>query len=256
MKTVKLIAIVLGWIVAFSAWVISVGFSEKKQKEINCKKITIQLDNSNFFLEKEDVLNLIGGKDAGLIGEPIHLLPIQKIEQKLRWNPYIQKADVFTGVDGELNINVLQKTPVVRFINLFGDNFYVDSKGIKMPLSMNFTPHLLVVHGKIAESAELGKPINFQISKDLLTLAEFISKDEFWNAQIEEVFVKENSDFELIPRVGSHKIILGDINNLDEKFRKLLIFYNQGLKQVGWEKYSIINLKYSNQIVCTKKDSL
>lgn len=28
---------------------------------------------------------------------------------------------------------------------------------------------------------------------------------------------------------------------------------NQAIPKVGWEKYSMINLKYKNQIVCTKK---
>ncbi len=256
MKTVKIVAVILAWIIALAAWVISVGFSEKKQKEIVCKRVSVELDNDNFFLEKEDVLNLIGGKNAGFIGEPVHLISIKEIEQKLKWNPYIKKADVYAGVDGELTINVVQKLPLVRFINISGEHFYVDAQGLKIPLSSNFTPNVLVVHGKITESSDFRSKLKFPISQDLLLLAKFISNDDFWNAQIEEVVVKENSDFELIPRVGSHKILLGDISNLDQKFTKLLVFYNQGLNKVGWEKYSIINLKYSNQIVCTKRDSI
>jgi cell division protein FtsQ len=39
-----------------------------------------------------------------------------------------------------------------------------------------------------------------------------------------------------------------------EKFEKLHTFYLQGLNTTGsWNKYSVINLKFKNQIVCTKK---
>jgi hypothetical protein len=32
------------------------------------------------------------------------------------------------------------------------------------------------------------------------------------------------------------------------------MFYTEGLNKTdGWNKYSIINIKYKNQVVCTKK---
>ena len=57
----------------------------------------------------------------------------------------------------------------------------------------------------------------------------------------------------LIPRVGDHTIFLGTLDQLDTKLRRLQIFYQQGLPQVGWNKYSRLDLQYGNQIVCTKK---
>jgi cell division protein FtsQ len=54
--------------------------------------------------------------------------------------------------------------------------------------------------------------------------------------------------------VGNHKIIFGKAENIAEKFNKLKLFYTEGLnKSDSWRKYSIINLKYKNLVVCTKK---
>ncbi|MCC6689974.1 MAG: hypothetical protein IT235_00435, partial [Bacteroidia bacterium] len=90
---------------------------------------------------------------------------------------------------------------------------------------------------------------------DLFELAKYITADEFWKAQIEQVYVNADNELELIPRVGNQRIILGDITEMDQKFKKLLIFYRQGLNPTGWwNKYSVINLKFKNQIVCTRKE--
>src|SRR5690606_38519624 len=80
----------------------------------------------------------------------------------------------------------------------------------------------------------------------LFSLANFINQNPFWNAQINQVFINQNGDFELIPRVGNHRIILGNTQNMDKKFNKLKLFYQKGLNNTGWNEYSIINLKFKN----------
>ena len=89
--------------------------------------------------------------------------------------------------------------------------------------------------------------------KQFYILASFVYKDPFWKAQIMQVYINNEGDMELIPRVGNHTIILGDVSGLEDKFSKLMIFYKQGLSKTGWNEYSTINLKYNNQVICTKK---
>lgn len=62
-----------------------------------------------------------------------------------------------------------------------------------------------------------------------------------------------NKEVELIPRVGRFRIVLGSLDDFEEKLNKLRLFYDQAIPKVGWDKYSVIDLKYKNQIVCTKK---
>ena len=80
----------------------------------------------------------------------------------------------------------------------------------------------------------------------------FITHDKFLKAQIDQVYVTEGGEFELIPRIGNHVILLGKAVDLDDKFRKLYAFYKLGLNKIGWNKYNIINIKYKNQVVCSK----
>jgi cell division protein FtsQ len=65
--------------------------------------------------------------------------------------------------------------------------------------------------------------------------------------------LEENEDIILIPRVGYQQIVFGKPVNVEDKFRKLKLFYEKGISDKGWNNYSYINLKFKNQIVCTKK---
>jgi len=91
------------------------------------------------------------------------------------------------------------------------------------------------------------------IMRDVYNVSLFVAQDDFWNAQIEQIYVNSNGDLELIPRVGRHSIILGNGKDLKEKFDRLFLFYTDGLNKAGWDKYKTINLKFKDQVVCTKK---
>ena len=90
------------------------------------------------------------------------------------------------------------------------------------------------------------------VVNNLYKLSTFITKDKFLKAQIEQIYVEPNGEFELIPRVGSHTILMGTADNLEDKFERLFVFYRIGLNKTGWSRYNIINIKFKNQVVCSK----
>ena len=75
---------------------------------------------------------------------------------------------------------------------------------------------------------------------------------DFLASQIIQLYLNQNKEFELIPRVGNHVILFGDLDGMESKFEKLMLFYQKGVKQIGWNRYTLINLKYKNQLVCVK----
>jgi cell division protein FtsQ len=88
---------------------------------------------------------------------------------------------------------------------------------------------------------------------DLYKLSEYIYNDKFLKAQIDQIYVNRHKEFELVPKVGKHLIVFGKVENIEEKFERLMKFYDEGLNKTGWNKYSIVNLKFDNQVVCTKR---
>ncbi|MBL4624898.1 MAG: hypothetical protein JKY42_07140 [Flavobacteriales bacterium] len=201
------------------------------------------------------VLNLGYGE-----GMRINQVDISHLERLLNNNSSINHAEVYSTIDGVLKIELDQRNPILRVFTEDGDGYYVDEKGWMMPLSNKFTARVVVANGAVKTSFALGYKMNVmdeaqedQSLKDLYQLASFIDKDSFWNAQIVQLYVKENGDLELIPRVGNHEILFGKAEQVEEKFDKLMIFYKKGLSKTGWNRYKTINLKYNNQVVCTKK---
>jgi cell division protein FtsQ len=63
----------------------------------------------------------------------------------------------------------------------------------------------------------------------------------------------DNNDVVLIPKIKNQEINIGDIEDLDMKFDNLMCFYDKIIKHKGWGYYNIINLKYKDQIICSKK---
>jgi cell division protein FtsQ len=249
------------------AFIVSVGFASHKQSVMPCSgvKITINDSSGTGFVEESDILQTIQDKFGSLNGKPLSSINISLLEKIINTNPFIYDAEVFSTVDGKINIDVKQRIPVLRVINYKNENFYVDREGVFMPLSDKFTARVPVANGYIFD-LEAGKKVrvfNQMVTPDssvkktkieqLFEIVKYTSQSDFWNAEVQQLYVNDQGDIEMIPRVGNHSVIIGDDNLLDEKFNKLLLFYREGLNKKGWDKYSTINLKYRDQVVCTKK---
>jgi cell division protein FtsQ len=134
-----------------------------------------------------------------------------------------------------------------------------------MRTSGNFTSHVIIANGNIHTNFPITNKINVlelekksggknKLFADLYRLGTYITKDKFWNAQIQQIYVNSSGDFELIPRIGSHEIVFGDFTDCDIKFRNLMSLYKNGLPVMGWNTYKTINLKFKGQVVCTKRN--
>lgn len=214
------------------------------------------------FFNKRDVEKIIMASGVGILGYPVKDINTRELEFELRQKPYIKKADLYFSIDGELRVDIIQRKPVIRVITRSQRSFYIDNEGYILPTRNNFAPYIMIASGYFTEGQELNKTPRiadlendrkYKEWGDVLKLAGFIKSDKFLNSQFVQIYFNGDGDFELIPRVGAHQIIFGDVLDADKKFEKLRIFYEEGLKYEGWNKYEKINLKYKNQIICTKR---
>lgn len=180
-------------------------------------------------------------------------------------NPYLESAHVYATIDGIIRIEVAQRNPVVRVINYNNEHFYIDNKGGFMPIGDDYSTRVPVASGFIFDrmtqrSLAFAVPMVDTTSKPILEqvyeVAGFIQKDGFWNSQIEQIYVNQKFEIELVPRVGNHTILLGNSENLQTKMDNLLMFYQEGASKLGWQSYSKLNLKFANQVVCTRSNTI
>ena len=223
-------------------------------KNRNIEKIDISIlpDSGVFFLNDQDVFNIVNRTCGNPQGKAASEVSLTKLETTLKSMPYIESSQVYISLDGIMKIQVVQRKPIVRITNLDGETYFLDTSGHKIPYRGNHAPDVLPATGNITEKlADSGK-IKTPLLKQILKLAYFIDANPLWNAQFEQCHVDNSGDLILVPRVGRHSIVVGDAENLPEKFANLRQFYEKGLRNTGWGKYHTISIKYKGQIVGVK----
>lgn len=191
-------------------------------------------------------------------------IDINKIEKLLYTNPWIKTVDAYTGINGTMRIEVQQREALVRIINEGGESYYIDRDGKPMLWSGQCTPVVPIFTGNIHEKYNIWYRTTVDeilktdtlyavtLLDDIFAMAKFISSNKMWTAQVAQVYVNENKEFEIIPVVGNHRILFGDATDMEEKFAKLEVFYREGLNKTDWNAYDTVNVKYKNQVVCSK----
>ncbi len=263
MRKLKILSLWLG-IVAYLFFVLS--FISDKYKEQVCEKINVNIVDSltNRFVTSDDVLDILLENEINILGYPIKKINTRELENLLEAESFIKNAELYKTVNGVLNVDIKQRRPILRIINRLGNSYYLDKEGSILPVSEKFTSRVLVANGYISEpfienstgsifEADVPPGRRNSVIYELYELASFIDNSDLWTAQIVQIYVNSTYEFEIIPRVGAHVIYFGDASDYETKFRKLEALYLYGLNNKGWNNYEIINLKYKNQIVCTKR---
>lgn len=256
----KYILVTCGWLMALGGVAVLMGFINQKKAGVICKAVKVYIPGNEFFIDKQEIDNIVNEK--ALVGRNLESINIHSLEARLKGNPFVQSARVFEDMDGVIEVEISQRQPILRILNHNNQDYYVDEHGLKIPLSENFTAMVLVANGFIEEPfGGQVDTLHTALAKAIYNTADYIRKDSLWAAQIAEIYVNQQQEIELIPRVGNQRILLGDADSLDNKFRNLYIFYKKALPQAGWGTYKAINIKYANQVIgvknqFTKKDSL
>lgn len=225
--------------------------------------VKINYENASPFISENDVLNIVNGLYPELTSVSRNDINIEHIELAVKANPYVEKADVSMDLNGEIHILVKQKKPLARVFNKKGESYYITYDKKLMPISKFGNERVVVVSGEINQKYSDSVVLKDYISADntmdnyilfkIWKTVVLLNENPFLKALIDQLYINENNEIEMIPRVGDQLIILGDIDNLETKFENLIVMYTQGFQKVGWEKYSVINLKFKNQVVCTRK---
>lgn len=268
MELFKKILRISFWVLLVAGITTLFAFVQKQENDALCSKVNISVlrdpMHENFFVEEDNIRELIAKQFGQIENTSLKNIDVNHLERLMYSNPWVARADVYMSIDGVVDIEIEQRQPVLRVINSNGESYYMDNKGKLMPWSPDFTPRTLIASGNIKDSYEGHNSISYAetinndtlkthtLPYDLYAMASFILADEFWSAHVEQIFVNEKGEIELVPKVGNHKIIFGSADEMAEKFWKLKTFYKEGLNYTGWANYDTLNLKFNNQVVCSK----
>ncbi|MER3471505.1 MAG: hypothetical protein C4330_09250 [Chitinophagaceae bacterium] len=255
-RIIRKILIVAAWLVVGSGMLTLLIAANSKQHAHTCKQLFISINGAEkIYIEKNDIQKLLAAKLGGsFISKPLADFNLSSLEKALKAHPWIKNAEMYFDNLDALHVLVTEKEPVVRVFTKNGETFYLDSAAQKMPLLQNINIRLAVVTN-FPDCKKLAAK-DTVLLQGLKGLILFINSNNFWKAQIAQIDVTEDDGFELIPTVGNHIIRFGKGENIENKFKRLFVFYQQVLSKTGFDKYRIIDVQYADQIVGVKKEAV
>ena len=256
MKLVRKILTIFFWVVVISIWVVLTAFVNNTHHHIvyNSLEIKFTKDNEHQLIKKSDVIEII--KDLGLVqgvtlNEEINT---REVEKKLNTHFALENAEVYFLNTGKLNVNLSKRTPIARLIaNDPRDNVYIDEHGLLMRTSDSYVAKLPLFSGEFkCSDSNLVSNVNGSLLSEIYNMSRIINNDPFLKSQIVQIHINNNGYFELIPRIGNHKILFGSSDNMEKKFRKIKLFYTEGPSPKELNLYDTLNVMFNDQIVCSK----
>ncbi len=254
----KILKIAL-WVITGAALVVLFIYGRNWYLNTPLKGITFELERNHDrgFVDKDTVLSYAKAICGLEQQAKISSIDMMKIHKLLSDNPWIETSSAFIGLNDTLMMQAKEFEPVLRVYNQEKRSVYVTSDGVIIPSSPNYSPRMIIAsgqfhfpvpkgNGKITDSiyADTGIP-------EALTIAKAIQKDDFLAGNIGQIY-KNYNEYELMVNNVSARVILGDTVAVDQRLSRLKTLLEQYGGTDELKPFKTLNLKYKNQIVCTK----
>ncbi|MCF8407128.1 MAG: cell division protein FtsQ/DivIB [Chitinophagaceae bacterium] len=254
MKHWQTILVRVLWSIAGAALIVLFVVAWKAKEEKRCTSIQIELVGENtaaLFMDEKEILQIIheqGVKEGMPIGD-LNLNTLEKYLQTIRW---VKNVELFLDNTQSLQVRIEQRTPIARIFTASGNSFYIDKEGLQLPLKQLTVLRLPVFTNFPSDQEKLSKPDSLLLN-DVLHFTQAVATDSFFMAQTAQVNIANNGDFELVPSVGDHLVLIGSVENIEDKLNRLYTFYKKVWVQSGLNAYQVIDCRFDNQIVALKK---
>jgi len=218
------------------------GFTSARNMNKKVSQVEIKFEAGGHpFLTYKTVNKLLIQNKQTVKNQAKSMIDLYHLENGVLGNPYVEKASVSLSIDGRLQSVIKQRSPIVRIIT-DKESYYFDSKGVRVPLSDDYSARVPLVTG-----------IENKIDLDNITaLMQTIIADNFLQKEIVGIHKSDDDEYHFSVRSGSYKIEFGKLEEINTKFKKLKAFYNKAFVDKTIEEYKTINVKFHNQVVCTK----
>lgn len=182
--------------------------------------------------------------DKKIIGKRLGDINTLAIERFLSRFSNFEEVQCVVTSKGKLRLMI---TPIVPELRIFDgdDSYYINKDGKRIPASAQFFCEVPIVSGHFSRSFT---------PKSLLPLTRYIARDPVFSNLIMMIRADSPNDIILVPRIAGHVINIGDMSNIPEKLKNVLLAYREIMPYQGWEKYDTISVKFAGRIVATRRD--
>lgn len=230
---------ILAAYLGFSLWLTGQHLSQLTFRGV---VVTIPDSLESHFVTPAEITGELAKQGIRITGNKLDDLNRDQVKKTVKSLSGVKDVLIYSTPGGVLFIRVWQRVPVLRYIGPT-TSYYIDNEGKVMELSQKYSARVLMVTGSGDKKF---------IKDSLFPVAMTVRSQAFLDALIGEIAINPDHTLEIVPRVGDQRIFFGDASDHVWKLEKLKVFYEKGLPNVGWDRYSRIDLRYSNQVVARK----
>jgi len=217
------------------------SFSKQRNELRKITKIEVEfVEENELFITQNSVNKLLIQKKDSATSIDKETLVLNKMESGLLKNQMIKNAEVFITIDGVLGVKIEQRKPIARVSG--HPDFYIDEEGKKMPLSIEYSARVPIVTGE-------SKDMFSELTQLLLK----INEDDFMKESVIGIHVESDGNIILSMRKNNFNVLFGKVKEVEKKFQNFKAFYNKTKQDSLLTSYSLVNLKFNNQVVATKR---
>ncbi len=238
--------------VAIAGLFLLIAFGERKQSDVVCKNIVVELENTNenHFIDEADVLKIMESSGIPIMGKSIDRINLRALEHKLVSDKHIERAEIFGDVKGNVAVSIKLRRPIARLVRSNGPDAYIAEDGAVMETSDKYSARILLISGAVVDKLiDKGDLISAEEGESIMKMIKYINKDPFWKAQVAQLDFNNSGKVFIYPQVTGQVVEFGRLENIEIKFRKLMVFYKEILPQMGWTKYDRVNVEYEGQVI-------
>jgi cell division protein FtsQ len=257
---------IISWgmtLLLLSALVVMLSFGMRRQQErkVSDVKINIRYSGAEPLISIGLLRSRINAGFGQLTGLPVNMIDVEAIQKELESISAVKSAGVQVRPDGSVEIRVIQRKPLIQVLNQAQSHYYIADDGTLI-WQVSSTPASLpiisgyVVEG-IAESRLNGLRCDTLKTNHVLRQAYAFGRafeaNTFMQSITEQVFLNDEGYYELVPLLGPPLILLGKADNIEIKFRNIEAFFKNTYGHIDWNKYSMMDARYDNQVICIRK---
>lgn len=233
----------LYWPLGLLAWLSLLGFSQWRYNGTAMTELKFQYRDAatGYFSRADELRAEIFAQWPDLQEKPLGEINTALLEESLDAHPAIAKSEVFSTVGRRLLIELTENQPLARVMG--STSYYLLPGGAEMPLSPHYAAQVPLIDG-VPDSATA------QLMAEFL---QQIKEEAFFADFIDALHLDAYGHWTLSPRRGDFKIELGAPEKLEQKMRRLRIFYQYGLAAEAMDSIAALNLAFENQVICRNK---
>jgi cell division protein FtsQ len=256
MKTWKQKISMYLWVFLGAGLIVLMMVAMRKKDQALCKGVVVRSETAeeNTFVSRAEILQILQEKGIRT-NQSLEHINLYEVENTLEENPWFSDVQLYLDENRILQVVMTERKPIARIFTSQGASFYIDSSGHRMPLSDARTARLPVFTSFPSSGKRLSAADSI-VLKEIKRLASFIASDSFWSSQVAQINITPTGTYEMAMTVGNQVVVLGNIQELEQKFHKLKEFMRQVWPVAGIEKYERIDVQYKDQVVAVRRGAV